>query len=238
MDKEKEILDFTIEVDSGISDFNDLISKSLKELKELQEKSIIITKAVRQIIGIADKTNMLSLNASIEASKAGEAGRGFAVVAQQIRKLADTTRKVSDQINSSMRESNRAVEKNVTMAQSLEQGYEGIIRQSENIRRMVEHNARALEEVSRAHLEIQDGVAGVDLTIKTILEVSRDLRQMTGGLASAFSWFDEVLNVQRKDNLVIEETAVLETSALEASVLETADTEAADPESAHKDSSI
>ncbi|HEC61876.1 MAG TPA: hypothetical protein ENI27_06435 [bacterium] len=143
------------------------------------------------------------------------------------------------------------------MAQSLEQGYEGIIKQSENIRRMIEHNARALEEVSRAHLEIQDGVAGVDLTIKTILEVSRDLRQMTGGLASAFSWFDEVLSVQRRDNLVIEEAGALkaalkanateassleasslEANALEANALEAADTETAEPESVHKDSSI
>ncbi len=192
---ERQIMNLTAEVDARIAEFDQQIRRSLRELEELQRKSRIITKAVAQIIGIADKTNMLSLNASIEASKAGDAGRGFSVVAHQIRKLADTTRRVSDQVSSLIRESNRAVEKNVLMAEGLQQGYGEIMRQSEQIRAMIEDNTRALEEVTRAHQQVQDQVAGVDLTIKTILEVSRDLRRMTGGLASAFSWFDEVLRV-------------------------------------------
>ena len=141
VEKEKQILTFTAEVDARIADFNDQIRGALTELEELREKSITITKAVSQIIGIADKTNMLSLNASIEASKAGEAGRGFAVVAQQIRKLADVTRTVSDQVNTLMRESNQAVATNVQMAQGMVQGYREIMEQSDRIRQMIEANA-------------------------------------------------------------------------------------------------
>jgi hypothetical protein len=195
MEKEHRILQLTVEVDSRISDFNQQIHSALTELEELREKSVTIAKAVSQIIGIADKTNMLSLNASIEASKAGESGRGFAVVAQQIRKLADVTRTVSDQVNTLMRESSEAVATNVKMAQGMVQGYREIMKQSETIRQMIEDNAKALEEVTTAHHEIQDGVAGVDRTIRTVLEVSRDLREMTGSLANIFSWFDEVLKV-------------------------------------------
>jgi len=193
VEKEEQILSLSAEVDARIADFNEQIRGALTELEELREKSITITKAVSQIIGIADKTNMLSLNASIEASKAGEAGRGFAVVAQQIRKLADVTRTVSDQVNTLMRESNQAVATNVQMAQGMVQGYREIMEQSERIRQMIEANATAMEEVTRSHKEIQDGVAGVDRTIRTILEVSRDLREMTGRLAKTFSWFEEVL---------------------------------------------
>jgi hypothetical protein len=193
VEKEGQILKLTTEVDARIADFNEQIRNALTELEELREKSITITKAVSQIIGIADKTNMLSLNASIEASKAGESGRGFAVVAQQIRKLADVTRTVSDQVNTLMRESNQAVATNVQMAQGMVQGYREIMEQSERIRQMIEANAAAMEEVTQSHKEIQDGVAGVDRTIRTILEVSRDLREMTGTLAKTFSWFEEVL---------------------------------------------
>jgi len=193
VEKEGQILELTAEVDSRIGDFNEQIRGALTELEELREKSITITKAVSQIIGIADKTNMLSLNASIEASKAGEAGRGFAVVAQQIRKLADVTRTVSDQVNTLMRETNQAVATNVQMAQGMVQGYREIMEQSERIRQMIEANAEAMEDVTRSHKEIQDGVAGVDRTIRTILEVSRDLREMTSNLSKTFSWFDEVL---------------------------------------------
>ena len=198
MVKEKEILNLTVEVDSRIIDFNQQIRNALQELEQLQEKSKTIAKAVGQIIGIADKTNMLSLNASIEASKAGEAGRGFGVVAKQIRKLADLSRTVSNQINALIRETNKTVEKGVQMVQSLESGFEDIMTESENIRQMVEHNSSALEEVTRAHVEIQDGVAGVDLTIKSLLEVSRDLRIMTGSVARTFAWFDDTLQVERE----------------------------------------
>jgi ABC-type transporter Mla subunit MlaD len=57
-----------------------------------------IVKKISIIIEIAEKTDILSINAAIEAAKAGESGRGFAVVAQEIRKLADNTKKASDEI--------------------------------------------------------------------------------------------------------------------------------------------
>ncbi len=193
--KERDILNLTTQVDSQIGGFSRELGSALQELQDLENKSRSITQAVAQIIGIADKTHMLSLNASIEASKAGEAGRGFAVVAQQIRKLADVTRTVSDQVSALIRESNLAIVKNVDTAQGLMQGYTEIMKQSDRIRAMIEHNAGALEEVTRAHSAVKDSVADVDRTIKTILEVSRDLRQMTGSLGTAFSWFDEALRI-------------------------------------------
>jgi hypothetical protein len=150
---------------------------------------------------------MLSLNASIEASKAGEAGRGFAVVAQRIRKLAEVARTVSDQISALIQESNQAIGANVQAAQRLEQGYRQIMTQSERIRSMIEQNSTALEEVTRAHSQVKDGLAEVDRTIKTILEVSRDLRQMTSNLGSAFSWFDEVLKVSSPEGKASAEPA-------------------------------
>ena len=61
---------------------------------------------------------------------------------------------------------------------------------------MIEENAQALELLARAHSEIQDGLAGVDRTIRSILEVSRDLREITNSLATAFSWFGYTLDMQ------------------------------------------
>jgi hypothetical protein len=83
--------------------------------------------------------------------------------------------------------------------------------QSERIRQMIEANAAAMEEVTRSHKEIQDGVAGVDRTIRTILEVSRDLREMTGHLAKTFSWFEEVLQIGEREGS--EKAAVVPSTA-------------------------
>jgi len=193
VEKEKDILQYTEQVDDLITDFNVQIQDTLRELDELTQKQNVIKKSVSQIITIADKTHMLSLNASIEASKAGEAGKGFSVVAQEIRKLADLTRTVSDQVNTVIRDSNRAVDKGVGKVKGLGLGFGEIMKQSEDIRRMIEENSKALEDVTNAHRLIQDGMAGVDKTIESISEVVRDLRATTDRMSATFSWFTEAI---------------------------------------------
>ena len=193
--KEKDILGRTEKVDGLINKFNAQIQENLEEMEELYLKSMVIRKAVSQIIGISEKTHMLSLNASIEASKAGDAGKGFAVVAHEIRKLAELTRTVSDNVNAVIKETNKGVEKGVARIKGLGSGFTEIVEASDEIRVMIADNSSALEEMTRAHREIQDGLAGVDQLIRSILEVSHDLRLMTDRLSSTFSWLDDTLRL-------------------------------------------
>jgi methyl-accepting chemotaxis protein len=196
--KQKNILGYTERVDGLIASFNVQIMETLQEMEALYQHSIVIRKAVSQIIGIAEKTHMLSLNASIEAAKAGAAGKGFSVVAQEIRKLADLTRIVSDQVSAVIKDTNRGVEKGVNRIKGLGTGFSEIMKRSEETRIMLSDNSRALEDVSRAHTKIQDGLAGVDTLIRSILEVSHDMRQLTDRLAAAFSWFGETLKLREE----------------------------------------
>ena len=193
--QERQIHTQTVDTEKMITDFDRQIRSTLGGLEDLQRQSETIKKAVGQIIEIADKTNMLSLNASIEATKAGAAGMGFGVVAQAIRKLADTTRTVSDHVNAVIGETNKGVARGVEMVSALGQGFGEIMARSAAIRQMIEGNARALDEVARTHREIEDGLAGVDMTINSILEVSRDLRELTDRVASTFSWFGEIFRI-------------------------------------------
>ena len=78
-------------------------------LAALSEKAGAITSIVTTIIKVADQTNLLSLNAAIEAEKAGEAGRGFSVVAQEIRRLADQTAVATGEIEQIIKEMQGAV---------------------------------------------------------------------------------------------------------------------------------
>jgi len=82
-------------------------------LRELDEKADKITTVVTTIARVADQTNLLSLNAAIEAEKAGEFGRGFTVVAQEIRRLADQTAMATLDIEFMVKEMQHAVSSGV-----------------------------------------------------------------------------------------------------------------------------
>jgi methyl-accepting chemotaxis protein len=148
------------------------VNRSSQAVSSLGKKSEQIGAIIEVINDIADQTNLLALNAAIEAARAGEHGRGFAVVADEVRKLAERTQQATEEVSRSIREiqdeTRGAVERieagakrvvhGVELANSAGQALSSIVGSGKMVQEMVESIAAASEEQSSASEQIARNV--------------------------------------------------------------------------------
>ncbi len=177
------------------------VSQSAKATSEtirsLDRSSEEIGTIVSVINDIADQTNLLALNAAIEAARAGEQGRGFAVVADEVRKLAERTTKATKEIScmisaiqaetgkavSAMSDGSKKVENGVALANSAGGALNQIVTGVESVTDRIAHIAASAEEQSSTADEIARNMDSIAEVARTNVHAIGEVTKATGEMA-------------------------------------------------------
>ena len=171
---------------SGMIDIQNTVKNIEEKAHSLGESSTKVGQIVEIINGISEQTNLLALNAAIEAARAGEAGRGFAVVADEVRKLAENSRTSTQQISSlisviqkevydviiAVNEGYEKAKHGTNLAQETSENIENIIKKVETTDEMMQEIATAMKEQSLATNEINN-------TMETIATNSTEINHVS-----------------------------------------------------------
>lgn len=145
------------------------IKNTIQSIMQIEESSTKISEAIGGISRIAATTNLLSMNASIEAAHAGESGKGFAVVAEEIRKLASDSAGEAHTIKESVEETLSRIEYGTSLSEDAEKAFEEIMA---NIKKTVE----IILEIANAMSEQRVGAQEIMVSMEDLVKNSSAIR--------------------------------------------------------------
>ena len=217
------------EMTNGIESLKSTVESATEVFRALEEQISEITKVTEQLTSIASSTNMLALNASIEAARAGQAGAGFAVVATNVQSLAEDSNKCSNQVvnvvntmhlrieetSRQLSDSTQAINASITAMKDFQEGFEQLTAQFSSLYDNIEEQNTNVHEM--------DGIfENLKYKINEMAASSEANQTSVDAITDAIAVYKENIDMVVNDNKVINEisVAMLELSQTELDLVD------------------
>lgn len=184
----KEMYSMTRDGKEGAKMANSVVQQIAERSDSLLEASVIIQ-------NIASQTNLLAMNAAIEAAHAGETGKGFAVVADEIRKLAEESNEQGKQIGGVLKESIEIIRTLITAGKGAEQSFDKVYELATHISDQEDFITHSMQEQMRANKEVLVAIKDINTTANTVRAGSSKMLADSGEVAQEMNKLDGLTQV-------------------------------------------
>ncbi len=177
---------YSNEVTNSAKKGQELARSTTTAMDEITKEVSLINEAITVIDQIAFQTNILSLNAAVEAATAGEAGKGFAVVAAEVRNLATRSAEAAKEIKSIVENATNKANQGKTISNEMIKGYEELLENINKTTEMITEISNASKEQEAGITQINDAVTGLDQQTQqnaSIASQTQDIALQTDAIA-------------------------------------------------------
>jgi PAS domain S-box-containing protein len=165
----------------GINHIRHLMESVAESIVKLSEQTQAIGEIITAVSDLAQQSNLLAVNAAIEASKAGEHGKGFAVVAQEIKSLASQSKQATEQVRAILSDIQKATSASVMAAEQVSKAIDGGVKQAaesgDSIRKLAESMAESAQAATQIAASSQQQFVGMDQVVMAMESIKQASRQ-------------------------------------------------------------
>ena len=185
---------YAVDVTNSADEGKQLATQTANSMDEITDEVNLISEAIIVIDQIAFQTNILSLNAAVEAATAGEAGKGFAVVAQEVRNLAGRSAEAANEIKALVESAKEKATAGKVISDNMIEGYSKLNENINTTSQLIQEVANASKEQQNAMEQINDAIASLDQATQqnaheaeSMSNMAKDNEQLASTLQSAIN---------------------------------------------------